>query len=229
MKASLLLTLYKLAELGAYPDEVVLTTVELAKTLGLSQQTASRHLIELERMKLVRRVKVTRRETIQITQLGASQLNRMFLTLKGIFEEKRWEIVVEGEVFSGLGEGAYYMSQQGYRQQFIRKLGFDPFPGTLNVRVSKEYARERRILETCPFILIEGFSDGTRSFGPVRCYRARINDDVDGAILNAVRTHYGGDVVELISAHNLRETFKLRDGDSVRARAIITAPRQASA
>lgn len=225
---NLLVTLYKLAEQGAYPDEVLLTTTQLAKILDMSQQSASRHLIELERMKLVKRTKVARRETIQVTEEGARQLNKMFLTLRQIFEPHKREITIEGQVFSGLGEGAYYMNQEGYRKQFVRRLGFEPFPGTLNARVRPEFMNQRRLIDASPFVLIEGFTDGTRTFGPVKCLRARINDEADGALLFAVRTHYGDDVFEIISAENLRKRFKLKDGDIVRTKAIISSAHESS-
>ena len=38
VKPSLLITLYKLIEVGAYPDEVIFTTSELAKLLGASDK-----------------------------------------------------------------------------------------------------------------------------------------------------------------------------------------------
>jgi hypothetical protein len=34
-------------------------------------------------------------------------------------------ITLEGTVFTGLGEGAYYISKEHYRKQFIEKLGFE--------------------------------------------------------------------------------------------------------
>ena len=40
IKPSLLITLYKLIEVGAYPNEVIFTTTDLAKLLKASQQTA---------------------------------------------------------------------------------------------------------------------------------------------------------------------------------------------
>jgi len=166
IKPSLLITLYKLIEVGAYPDEVIFTTTELAMLLGASQQTASRHLIELEKMGLIHRVKLGRRESIKITGGGVKHLDDMFLTLKRAFDLKKNETVFEGTVFSGMGEGAYYISQSGYRDQFVSKLGFEPYPGTLNLRVRKEDQEEVRLLEASPFILVEGFTDGNRSFGP---------------------------------------------------------------
>ena len=228
IKPSLLITLYKLIEVGAYPDEVIFTTTELAKLLGASQQTASRHLIELEKMGLIHRVRLGRRESIKITPGGVKHLDNMFLTLKRAFEMKKTEIVFEGTVFSGLGEGAYYISQEGYRKQFTVKLGFEPYPGTLNLRVRKEDQDEVRMLEASPFILIEGFTNGNRSFGPAKCFHGKIGDKIDGALISPVRTHYSGDVVEIISSEYLRKALRVEDGNTVRVRAFTSVPQRPS-
>jgi len=217
---ALLLTLFKLAELGAFSGELSITTADLAKSLSISQQTASRHLIELQTLGLIRRARSTRREAIRITAKGSEELNKIHLRLKAIFELRPREVMLEGILFSGIGEGAWYVSQPGYRKQFAEKLGFNPFPGTLNLRLKPEYEDEKRLLETIPHVQIEGFRDGERTFGPVVCYKAKINDAEDGALISAVRTHYAGDVVEVIAASNLRVKLGLRDGDTVRARII---------
>jgi len=229
IKPSLLITLYKLIEVGAYPDEVIFTTTELAKLLGASQQTASRHLIELEKLGLIHRVRLGRRESIKITDTGVKHLDRMFITLKRAFEMKKAETTFEGTVFSGMGEGAYYVSQEAYRQQFVSKLGFQPYPGTLNLRVRKEDQEEVRFLEASPFILIEGFTDGGRSFGPAKCFLTKIAERADGALILPVRTHYSGDVVELISPKFLRDQLHLKDGDTIKVRAFSSTFQKASA
>jgi len=229
IKPSLLITLYKLIEVGAYPDEVIFTTSELAKLLKVSQQTASRHLIELEKRGLIHRVRLGRRESIKITGAGVKHLDNMFLTLKRAFEMKKTETVFEGSVFSGLGEGAYYISQPGYSRQFHEKLGFEPYPGTLNLRVRKEDQEEVRMLEASPFVLIEGFTDGNRSFGPAKCLHGKIDDKADAALIFPVRTHYAGDVVEVISPEFLRNMLHLKDGDTVKFRAFTSAPQKGAA
>jgi riboflavin kinase len=226
IKPSLLITLYKLIEVGAYPDEVIFTTIELAKLLSASQQTASRHLIELEKLGLIHRVRLGRRESIKIMPAGAKQLDNMFLTLRRAFEMKKTELLFEGHVFSGLGEGAYYMSQDGYRKQFVEKLGFDPYPGTFNLRVRKEDQEEVRMLEASPFILIEGFTNGNRSFGPAKCYHGKIADKYPIALISPVRTHYQGDVVEIISSEYLRKALHAKDGDAVKVRAFSSVPQR---
>jgi len=219
----LLLTLYKLAELGAYSGQILITTKKLAESLNVSQQTASRHLIELQTLGLIRRTQAARGEAIRVTEKGSEELNRMYLRLKAIFEAKPSEVVLEGVLFSGIGEGAWYVSQPGYRRQFVQKLGFDPFPGTLNLRLKRNYENERKLLETIPHIDIDGFRDGDRSFGSVICYRTKINDIEDGALISAIRTHYGDDVIELISPSNLRAKLRLKDGEIVRARVIASS------
>ena len=226
IKSSLLITLYKLIEVGAYPDEVIFTTTELATLVGSSQQTASRHLIELEKRGLIHRVRLGRRESIKIMPAGAKHLDSMFLTLKRAFEMKKTELAFEGTVFSGLGEGAYYMSQDGYRKQFAEKLGFTPYPGTFNVRVRKEDQADVRMLEASPFILIEGFTNGNRSFGPAKCFQGKIGDKYSCALISPVRTHYEGDVVEIISGEYLRKALHAKDGDSVKVVMFSSIPQR---
>ncbi len=216
MKENLLFTLYKLAEIGAYPGEIELTTSEIGEKLEFSQQTASRHLIELEDKGLIRRTKRGRKERIKITDDGMDMLRDMYINLQKILEETKQKVTISGILFSGFGEGAYYISHDGYKKGFINKLGFEPFPGTLNLRLSGEDLNKKKMIETNQLITIDGFSNGSRSFGTVKCCKVLINDEIDGAIVLALRTHYGDDVVEIISSHNLREELGLTDGDKVK-------------
>ncbi len=215
-------TLFKLAELGAYPGELSITTAKLAESLAISQQTASRHLIGLQNLGLIRRTRIGRGEAIRLTVKGSEELNRMHLRFKAIFEMEPTELLFEGTLFSGIGEGAWYISQLGYRKQFKEKLGFDPFPGTLNLTLNPAYEDSKKRLEAFPQVQIDGFRDGERTFGPVVCYRARINESENGALICAARTHYAADVIELIAPVNLRVKLGLKDGDIVRARVITS-------
>ncbi|HZY46344.1 MAG TPA: DUF120 domain-containing protein [Candidatus Bathyarchaeia archaeon] len=218
MKPSHLLALYKLSEMGATDKEVVSTTSEMAKWIGGSQQTASRRLIEMEKLGLIERSRDGRDQRLRITSEGYHQLSDMYLHLKRVFEAPKKDLLLTGTVFTGLSEGSYYMSLDGYRKQFISKLGFAPFPGTLNLRVAKEDLNERKSLETFPFIYIEGFANEKRTYGPAKCFRAIVNDEVKSAIVLPIRAHYGEDVIELIAPVSLRKRFRLVDGDRVRVR-----------
>jgi riboflavin kinase len=218
-----LFTLYKLAELGAHKRVIKVSTAFLAEKMKASQQTASRHLIALERKGWI-----TRRVTpdgclIKITDTGFEELSKLHSNLLLIMETKYPpSITLEGEVFSGLGEGAYYVTRDGYRKQFIEKLGFDPYPGTLNVKLVTEYdLKSRSELEAYPAIELEGFRNENRTYGPVKCYPAIINNKVKGAVIFALRSHYDSSVVEVIAPKFLRNPLKLKDGNKVKIEVLI--------
>ncbi len=213
--------LFELMTLGAKEGYVKLTTAEFAKRIGKSQQAASIYLKELEKEGYIER-HFENGSYIRLTQKGVDLLTTVYLLLRNQLEEAPTTVVIEGTVFSGLGEGAYYMSLKGYREQFLKKLGFEPYPGTLNIRVDHKFLKERdKLNEFREFaIKIEGFSDGVRTYGALWCYHALIND-IRGAALIIERTHYDFSVLEVISQHALRKELGLKDGDMVRVSVFI--------
>lgn len=222
-KPVLWFTLYCLAEMGAYGRGIQISTTSLAEKLELSQQSASRHLIELEHLGLIERHITARGELIQITNKGVEELRRVHLGLKTVLEKPTPTFLTfEGQVFSGLGEGAYYISLRGYRRQIVRKLGFDPYLGTLNLKlISKIGIETRKELEVYPGIVLEGFENEKRSYGPAKCFKALINNVVKGAVVTAFRTHYDESVLEVIAPVYLRTRLNLKDGDKVQVKVFI--------
>ena len=216
MKPSHMLTVYALAEMGAAKGPVPLSTGVIAKRLGVSQQTASRRLIELQKGGFIERSSNGKTVRIKITKEGLSGLTEMYRVLKPVFESPERDLVLNAAVFTGLSEGSYYMSLEGYRTQFRSKLGFDPFPGTLNLRLTKESMAERLELEKYPFVGIDGFADKDRTYGGARCYPVLIEEKIHAAIVMPIRAHYGEDVIEIIAANNLRRQLRVKDGDVVK-------------
>ena len=159
----------------------------------------------------------------KITSQGVAELKKLYSDLRLIFESAYPpSITLEGTLFSGLGEGAYYVTKEGYRKQFIEKLGFDPYPGTLNLKLTTEYdLKTLSELETYPAIELEGFKNETRTYGAVKCYPAVINNKVKGAVLYALRSHYDSSVLEIISSAYLRNRLKLKDGNKVKVEILI--------
>ncbi len=217
--------LYKLAEIGAYHRTVKVSTKYLAQKSGVSQQTASRQLIELEDLAWIERSITTEGCLVKLTETGKAQLKRIYSKLKEILEAAYpLSVTLEGTVFSGLGEGAYYVMQDSYRKQFIEKLGFDPYPGTLNIKLTSNYdVKARRELETYPAVEIEGFKTEARTFGPVKCYPILINNNAKGALMFAFRTHYDSSVLEIIAPQYLRNHLKIKDGQKVKVE-VFTMP-----
>ena len=133
-------------------------------------------------------------------------------------------VTLEGTVFAGLGEGGYYISKEVYRKQFIEKLGFDPYPGTLNLKLVTEYDLQTRTeLETYPAIEIQGFKNENRTFGFVKCYPAIIDNKAKGALIFALRSHYDISVLEIIAPVYLRKQLNLKDGQTVKVE-VFTLP-----
>lgn len=220
----LFFVLYKLAEMGAGSRTIKVSTEYLAERIMASQQTASRYLIQLEKTGWINRDIRPEGCLIRITDSGMAKLKKLHSSLRLIMEaEYPPSVTLEGVVFTGLGEGAYYVTRDGYRRQFIEKLGFDPYPGTLNLKLTTEYdMKTRNELETYPSIIeIEGFKDETRTFGSVKCYPAIINNKVKGAVIFAMRSHYNASVLEIIAPNFLRSQLKLKDGNKVKVEALI--------
>jgi riboflavin kinase len=209
-------TLYNLLVLGAASRAVRISTTGLAGLLGCSQQSASRHLRLLEEMGLVSRRFGVDGSLIRVTGAGLEALSEVYYAMKRWIEGGEEVLVFEGAVFSGMSQGSYYVSQPFYREQLREKLGFDPFLGTLNLRLREGYLEQRRALDGWSSIQIEGFRSEDRAFGGGRCYPLLVNDEVEGALVVADRTAYDLSVVEVVSPVNLRERFGLVDGDAVR-------------
>jgi len=212
MKPMHLLALIKLIELGAHRELIEISTRKLGSLLGLSQQSASRLLKTLEEEKLIERDKSFRRSRVRITMEGLVPIIDLYNVLKNILE-KPTMLIFRGIVFSGLGEGAYYV--RVYSRFFLEKMGFIPYPGTLNLKLkSLDDIKIARSILMLPGITIKGFSNDSRSYGDVKCYKAYIKGE-EVYLVFPERTHYGADVVEVISAENLRDKLKLKDGDIV--------------
>jgi riboflavin kinase len=150
---------------------------------------------------------------VKLTPAGVATLRSLQRELQAILAKKPCKIVLKGRVSSGMGEGSYYMDQRGYRRQFKRVLGFNPYSGTLDVKLDTSSLERRRMLEKLPGKLIEGFTTPKRTFGPVKCFSARVRK-TKAAVIIPSRSHYI-DVIELIAPRNLRKSLRLRDGDEL--------------
>jgi riboflavin kinase len=205
-------TLKQLALLGAIHEHIPVSTAQLGKLMGISQQSASVRVLELLDAGLITRNLGARRQQLKLTDKAMEILRSEYAAYQKIFELEA-QLRVRGRVARGLGEGFYYMSQEGYREQFRIKLGFDPYPGTLNLRLDSRELSKLDVLRRGDGILIEGFTAEGRSFGGARCFFASIGE-VDCAVIMPFRSHYD-DVLEVISRHHLRQKLGLKDGDRV--------------
>ena len=212
---------------GAKNNFVELTTNEIAKKIKRSQQLASKELLDLEFFGCIKRNKKSKKYTIKVTERGYQQVYDHFLFLKTAVESFKHVIDFEGHIITGMGEGAYYMSLDGYKKQFKEKLGYEPYPGTLNIKLnSMLFVEAKKEMLKYPSINIEGFSDQSRTFGWVKCYPASINDskNINSSILILERTHYDDSIIELIAPFSIKEQFLLKNGDYVKLKVNTNNP-----
>ncbi|MES2154741.1 MAG: DUF120 domain-containing protein [bacterium] len=202
--------LKQLAVLGALDDAVELASGEFAALLELSQQSASRRLIELTQAQYIVREMGVRKQRIRITSQGAGVLRAEHQAYQRLFE-RREGINLSGTVKTGLGEGRYYLSRGGYVSQFQAKLGWTPFPGTLNLELAGAEANKLGFLRRNPVHLIDAFAAEGRTFGGVICHPATVAGTACAAILPD-RSHYTT-TLELIAPVRLRDTLPCKDGD----------------
>jgi riboflavin kinase len=210
--------LIKLAEMGAYRRSAKVSTDYLAKKLGISQQTASRYLIELERKGWIQRDITPDGGLIKIEEQGTKEIQKLYSNLKVLIEKSYPpSVTLEGTIFTGLGEGAYYVGKTDYRKTIVEKLGFEPYPGTLNLKLTADYdIKTRTELDAYPGIEVKGFQNEDRTFGLVKCFPALIDNKVKGALVTAMRSHYDASVLELIAPVCLRKHLNLKDGHKVK-------------
>jgi len=212
-----LYSLMSLARKGAMEDFIYITSNELAKMIDTSQQTANRRLQVLEKAGFIIRTGTSRRQQVKITEDGKIKLKDLFFTLYNIFSEEKNEVTVIGRLITGMGEGKYYISRPGYRNQIINKLGFVPYPGTFNIMLDDEnLAKLQASLKKLIHIKIEAFQTEDRTFGAVKAFKAQVENSIEGALIMPYRTHHKNNIVEIIAPTFLRKDLSINEGDNVK-------------
>ncbi|ELY57886.1 riboflavin kinase [Natronococcus jeotgali DSM 18795] len=204
---------------GGLEGDVKISCSRLADRLDASNQTASRRLQRLEAADLLERDTVSDGQWVAVTDAGERALHAEYEDYRRIFETDA-EVALEGTVTSGMGEGRHYISLPGYERQFAERLGYEPFPGTLNVDLREDSVRRRSALASLEPVPIDGWEDDDRTYGPAVCHPATVEtadgDAYEGAhIIAPERTHHDEDQLEVIAPDKLREELDLADGDRV--------------
>ena len=216
MKPTLLHTLKFLALQGATRHPVHISSIKLSKKLDVSQQSASRHLLDLVKNGSIERKHAQGGQIITIKDKGIAKLRKEFSEYNLIFGKQKY-IEMTGILETGLGEGGYYISKEGYMEQFNKKLNWKPYKGTFNLRLNDDEIPKIEAMKAAEGILIEGFEEEGRTFGKAWIFKCTIETENGElvkkcAIISPKRTHYKR-VVEIISPVFLREQLKVKDGD----------------
>ncbi len=206
---------------GARTRTVKVSCADLADRLDASSQTASRRLQALEDGGLVEREMAADGQWVAITDDGERALKREYEDYRRIFDDGGGVALV-GRVTSGMGEGRHYISLSGYARQFEERLGYEPYPGTLNVDLTERAVRDRSALDALDAVPIDGWEGEDRTYGPAACYPATLEANgeryEDAHAIVPERTHHDETKLELVAPDELRATLDLEDGDEVTIR-----------
>ena len=208
-------TLLELVRMGAAHSYADVSSGSLGRALGLTQQAASRRLIDLEGAGLISRVHSGRSLRVRMTPKGLGEVRSFYGELTEAFKKTRARLTFAGTIFSGTGKGKYYVGHPEYQRRFTEALGYRPYPGTLNVKLEEDrYVEQLRTLRTMGGIRVEGFRRVGEEFSALTCFDGQLSGERVTLLFIDI-THYNESVAELISPIYLRGKLNIRDGDRV--------------
>lgn len=120
-------------------------------------------------------------------------------------------VKLSGNVITGLGKSALFTELDWAKKQFIDKLGFDPYPGTLNIHLTEDrtISNWQTLQDTVAYTIYGSKAEDCDA----RCYPVYIADQYTGAIVLPLIENYPADQIEIIAPIPLRQSLSLQDGD----------------
>ncbi len=125
--------------------------------------------------------------------------------------------MVTGRVATGRGEARAFTAVDWVREQFVRRLGIDPFPGTFNLVL--EDARAQACWAAWTAAAGVRLDPPDPAWCGARCYPVRVQGRLPAAVVVPEVPGYPPAQVEVVAAVPIRDTFGLGDGDAVRLEA----------
>jgi riboflavin kinase len=122
-------------------------------------------------------------------------------------------VLIKGTLVEGLKESGLFMSIPWVRDQFMKKLGIDPYPATFNLEVKNpqdldklKEVKNRAGIEILPM---------DQGFCSAKCFHVLICGKVRGAIVLPLVEGYPESKLEIIAAERLVDLLSLEVGDTV--------------
>lgn len=129
-------------------------------------------------------------------------------------------VTITGRIVSGVKKGAFFTQLDWVQEQCQKKLGFKPYPGTLNLEIKEE---------TIP--IVEALRKGKgielmppdADFCTGHAYRVSVMG-VSGALIAPAEdvSVHGKNIIEVIAPISLKEALDVKDGDEIMLTFSIT-------
>lgn len=125
------------------------------------------------------------------------------------------QLIIKGIVQEGCGKGAIYVKKPFYFSLLRSLLRTEPFPGTLNIRISEPVKDYRALLTICPPSLkLRTLKQSTSVYGGLIIWFGKIGNE-KCLVIRPLLSHHNPDIIEIIAAKNLRESLGLSNGSEV--------------
>jgi len=123
------------------------------------------------------------------------------------------KLIIAGKIISGAGQGAFFTQLDWVQEQCLEKLGFKPYPGTLNIQIHEEMVP---VIETLPQEQIIELIPPDSNFCSGKVFPVVVEGLPAAVVLpeEDVRVH-GKNIIEIISNVRLKDALGLKDGDSI--------------
>lgn len=120
-----------------------------------------------------------------------------------------------GRLATGIGMGTSFTQLPWAKEQFVERVGVDPFPGTINVIIDDPESMPVWVrLKQTDGIRMENPNDGPQDCD-AKCWLVSINGKIDGAIVFPLVPDYPIAQVEVIAPVGVRDALGIEDGDAV--------------
>jgi CTP-dependent riboflavin kinase len=124
-----------------------------------------------------------------------------------------------GIIFSDLGQASRFMALEWVQELLVQRLGYHPFPATLNVRPkdaedAETWRRIQNVYPGTPLTEASASHCGARLFR-VEVSTAAIGKKVAGAVLVPEVGDYPPNKIEIVAPVRLKDHFAVRDGDQL--------------
>ena len=121
--------------------------------------------------------------------------------------------IIAGKIVPGVKQGTFFTQLEWFQKQCADKLGFKPYPGTLNLEISGEYL---------PVIASLNREEGIEIISPdpkfcnAKAFLVSLGE-ISGAIImpdEKVRVH-AKNIIEIVAASNIKVSLNVGDGDFI--------------
>ncbi len=118
-------------------------------------------------------------------------------------------VKISGKIIKGIGESGSFLSIDWVTEGMNRCFSFRPFPGTLNIEVSKNIQKILRAAEG------ERLIAGQEGFCDALLFKGVIAASIPCGVVLPLVENYPADLIEIVAPMHLKEALGLTDGDGI--------------